>query len=108
MPHYNISLEKHVLRNINSYMDRYATGEFVLFSIGNLSDSVILDGFPAYLLEYTATMNDKFQTPITVLEYFIIHNNNLFKIKFNQEGYGINSLNKNAVDSIMSSLDFRK
>lgn len=107
MPQYNMSLEKHVLRNINSYMDKYATGDFVLFSISNLSDNETIDGIPAYVLEYNAIMNDNFQTPISILEYIVVHNDNLFKIKFSQGGYGINSLNKNMVNNITRSIDFR-
>lgn len=107
MPQYNMSLEKHVLRDINSYMDKYATGDFVLFSISNLSDNETIDGLPAYLVEYNAIMNDNLQSPISVLEYVVVHNDNLFKIKFSQGGYGINSLNKNIVHNMTRSIDFR-
>lgn len=103
---YNLSLQAQVFRNINYYVDRYAIGDFLLFSIRNLTDNTIIDEIPAYKLEYHVIMNDKFQTPVSVLEYFVVHNNNLFKIQFSQGGYGISSLNKNAIGSIMQSIEF--
>jgi hypothetical protein len=104
---YNISLKDHVFRNINYYIDRYAIGDFILFSINNLIDNITIDELPAYKLEYDVIMNDKFQTPVSILEYFIVRNDDLFKIKFSQGGYGINSLNKNILDSIIRSIEFK-
>jgi hypothetical protein len=103
---YNVSLQAHVFRNINYYIDKYAIGDFILFSLGNLTDNVVIDGVPAYKLEYNVRMNDKFQSPVSILEYFVVYNNNLFKIQFTQGGFGINSINRNMIDSIIQSIEF--
>jgi hypothetical protein len=106
MNSYNVSLQAHVFRNIHYYIDKYAIGDFLLFTIHNFTDNAIIDEIPAYKLEYNVIMNDKFQTPVSILEYFVVYNNNLFKIQFSQGGFGINSLNKNVIDSIIRSIEF--
>jgi hypothetical protein len=103
----NSSLKDHVFRNINDYIDGYAIGDFILlFSINNLTDNITIDNLPAYKLEYNVIMNDKFQTPVSILEYFLAHDHTLFEIKFSRGGYGIDSLNKNIIDSIIQSIEF--
>lgn len=106
-PLYNLSLQYHVFRSLNEYIEKYDIGGFREFNIINLISNITIAGLPAYKLEYNVIMEDRYQSPVTIMEYFTTHNGALFNIKMSEDGNVISSLKKQAIESIIKSFKFK-
>ena len=104
---HDISLEQHVFREINHYISKSIIGDFLSFRLTNLVSNLTLDNLPAYMLEYDVIMNDEYQSPVSVSEYFIVNDNELFKLISSNDGYAPEPAIRNATDFIIKSLKFR-
>jgi len=103
-PLFNLSLKDHVFRDLNYYIGKYLIGDFISFRITNIDSNLTINKSPAYKTEYHVIMNDKFQSPVTILEYYTTDkNDSLYKLKFSEDGYINDLLNENTRTFIIDS-----
>jgi hypothetical protein len=103
-PLFNLSLKDHVFRDLNYYISKYLIGDFMSFRITNIDSNFTINKSPAYKTEYHVIMNDKFQSPVTIFEYYTTDKkDSLYKLKFSEDGYINDLLNENTRTFIIDS-----
>jgi hypothetical protein len=104
---YNLSLKDHVFRDLNYYISKYLIGDFVSFRINNIESNLTINKSPAYKIEYHVIMNDKFKSPVTLVEFYTTDKkDSLYKLKFKEDGYNTNLANENSTKLIINSFSF--
>ena len=103
---YNMSLKDHVFRDLNHYISKYIVGDFLSFRINNIESNLTIDKSPTYKTEYRVIINDKFQSPVSIIQYYTTNGNFLYKLKFSEDGYATDLLNKNITKRIIDSFSF--
>jgi hypothetical protein len=104
---YNLSLKDHVFRNLNHYIGKYLIGDYISFNIKNIESNLTINELPLYKLEYSVIANDKYQSPVNIVEYYTTDKKDLlYKLKFSEDGYTTNLLNENITKFIVQSFSF--
>lgn len=104
-PLYNLSLKDHVFKDINSYISKYLRGDFISFRINNIDSNLSIDKSPAYKTEYRVILNDTFQNPVIISNYYTTDKERdiFYKLKFSEGGYSSNLFNDNTTKGIIGS-----